>query len=167
MQGNETLKNKILDIIKELEDINKKLNSKAIDKAIGNLKIAIYGDKVGAEGFYHSYIREKLLEIFKGNQYIESSGTKLSNLGFRPDLVIINDKKVIIAEIETDKKRAINKMRKIANLINNIKKHPIATNREVKVIFCLLSSDSKIINKAKMYGFELFVLDNGRLKKLC
>ncbi|WP_456372671.1 hypothetical protein [Methanocaldococcus sp.] len=168
MQRVETLKvkDRILKIIDELNEINRELKNKAIEKAIENLKIAVYGDKIGSEGFYHNYMREKLLEMFQGSQYIESSGTKISNLGFRPDLVIINKKELIIAEIETNNKRALRKMEKIAKVLDKLKNLPIATNRNVRIIFCLLETNDKIITKAKKHNFEIFVLDNFEIKRL-
>ena len=152
-------------ILKELEEINSKLRSRALERAIENIKIALHSEKVGSEGFEHSYIRSKLIEMMGGNVYIESEQTGLSKLGFRPDLVMIKGNEVIIAEIETDKGRALKKMRKIAKLMDKLKSHPIVANRRLKVIFALSKWDERILDFAKRCGFEVLLLEGGDLRK--
>ncbi len=162
MQVHERLKR----ILKELEDINKDLKSKAIENAIESLKIALHGEKVGSEGFEHSYIRRKLMETFGGNIYVESGGTKISKLGFRPDLVIIREGEVIIAEIETDARRALKKMDVVAKKLEIAKRYPVFANRKLRVIFALSKEDERAESKAKELGFELFVLEGEELVKV-
>jgi len=155
----------IKEIIKKLEEINKELKNKAIDKAIENLKISLYGEKIGSEGFYHSYIRKKLLELFSGNIYVESSNTGFSKIGFRPDLLIVNDKELIIIEIETNKKRAKNKMNKIYKNLDRIKLHSLAINRKIKIVFCSTFFDKELIKEAKEKNFEVYILKGKDLIK--
>ncbi len=162
MQIDERLKR----ILRELEDINKNLKSKAVEDAIESLKIALHGEKVGSEGFRHSYIRKKLIEYFGGNVYIESGGTGISKIGFRPDLVIIREKDVIIAEIETDMKKAMKKMEKIAEKIEDLKKNPIFVNRRLRIVFAISEENERIKSRAKKLGFELFVLRDKELAKV-
>ena len=150
-------------IIKRLEELNCELNSNAIKKAIENLKIAIYGKKVGSEGFEHSYIREKLFELFSGNIYVESANTGFSKIGFRPDLLIVNDKELIIVEIETNKKRAKNKMSKICKNLEKIKAFPLSINRKVRIVFCLTFYDDEFLKEAKEKNFEVYILKGKEL----
>ncbi|WP_456327843.1 hypothetical protein [Archaeoglobus sp.] len=156
---------KLKKILRELEEINATLKSKALERAIENVKIALHGEKVGSEGFEHSYIRSKLIERIGGNVYVESEQTGLSKLGFRPDLVMIKDDEVIIAEIETDKSRALKKMRKVAKLMDRLKSHPIVANRRLKVIFALSKWDDRILDFAKRCGFEVLLFEGGDLRK--
>ncbi|ADB58110.1 hypothetical protein [Archaeoglobus profundus] len=161
MQVYERLK----EILEELERINYVLRSKALERAIENIKIALHGEKVGSEGFEHSYIRHKLIEKIGGNVYIESGQTGLSKLGFRPDLVIIKDEEVIIAEIETDKGRALKKMRKVARLLKDLKSYPIIANRKVRVVFALSKWDERVLSFAESCGFEVLLFEGEDLRK--
>ncbi|WP_457548609.1 hypothetical protein [Archaeoglobus sp.] len=152
-------------ILKELEEINATLKSKALERAIENVKIALHGEKIGSEGYEHSYIRSKLIERMGGNVYIESEQTGLSKLGFRPDLVMIRGDEVVIAEIETDKSRALKKMRKVAKLMDKLKSHPIVANRRLKIIFALSKWDDRVLDFAKRCGFEVLLLEGRDLRK--
>lgn len=162
MQVHERLKK----ILEELEEINQILKSKAVENAIESLRIALHGEKIGSEGFEHSYIRRKLIELFGGNVYVESGGTSISKIGFRPDLVIVRGDEVIIAEIETDKRNAIRKMTRIAKNIEKIKRLPILAGRKLRVVFAVIEEDEKVKSKAKDLGFELFVLKGYELVKV-
>ena len=146
-------------ILKELEEINLDLRSRAIEKAIENIKIALHGDKVGCEGFEHSYMRKKVVEMFGGNVYVESELTGISKLGYRPDLVIVKGDEVIIVEIETERRRALKKMEKVYKILDKIKENPIFSGRRVRVVFALLKWDDEILRFAKSKGFEVYVFD--------
>jgi hypothetical protein len=78
---------------------------------------------------------------------------------------MIKGNEVIIAEIETDKGRALKKMRKIAKLMDKLKSHPIVANRRLKVIFALSKWDERILDFAKRCGFEVLLLEGGDLRK--
>lgn len=154
-------------ILKELEEIKRFWRSKAIDDAIECLKIALHGERIGSEGFEHSYIREKLLNIFGGgNVYLESEGTKISKIGFRPDIVIIRGKDVIIAEIENDKREVIKKIVKVAERIEKLKRHPVLANRNLRIVFATSDWDEKIISKVRNFGFEFFAFNGDTLIKI-
>jgi len=150
-------------ILEELEDINKNLKSKALEKAIENIKTALHGEKVGSESFEHSYMRSKIVEMFGGNVYVESELTKLSKIGYRPDLVIIKGNEAIIVEIETDKRRALKKMEKVTKILNKIRSQPILANRKLRILFVLSSWDEKVLNYAKSKNFEVYVLKDDEL----
>lgn len=153
-------------ILKELEELNRVLKSKAVENAIESLRIALHGERVGSEGFEHSYIRMKLIELFGGNVYVESEGTKVSKIGLRPDLVIVKGNEVILAEIETDERKAIKKMIKVAENIEKIKRNPIFASRRLRVVFAISEYDERVKSKAKDLGFELFVLKGDELVKV-
>ncbi len=151
------------EMINKLEKINNELNNKAIEKAIEYLKIALKSEKVGSEGYVHSFIRSLVLKKFKGNVYIESQQTKFSKIGFRPDVIILNEKEIIIIEIETNKKRAEEKLKKIINRFPEIEKLPLCNQRKIKIVFCLSFYDADLIKKIKNQKFEVFILKNNEL----
>ncbi len=168
MQKSEVVE-KIKKMVEDLTIINKDLNDKAIESAINNLKIFISsGKKIGREEYYHSLMREMILNIL-GNKlgcYVESKSLNFVKLGFRPDIVLISEKEIIIIEIETDKRRTLKKMNKIYKSLENIYSLPITTNRKIKVIFCLAEEWKEVINIAKKYNFFVYVLENNKLKKV-
>ncbi len=147
-------------ILKELEEINETLRSKAVGKAIENIKIALHGEKIGGEGFEHSYIRSKLIELLGGNVYVESEQTGISKLGFRPDLIVIKGEDVYLIEIETDKRRALRKMKRLAEKLEELKRHPVVTNRNLRVLFVLKSYDERLLEIANAFDFEVLDVEN-------
>lgn len=149
-------------VLEELEDLNSTLKSKAIEKAIENVKIALYSEKVGSEGFKHSYMRRRIVEILGGNVYVESELTGISKIGYRPDLVIIRGNEVRIVEIETDRRGALRKMRKVSNLLKDLK--TFARGRTLKVTFVISDWDENVLKFAKDKGFEIYLLEGEELR---
>ena len=118
---------KLREIIKQLNEINKVVNSKSIEKAIENIEIAI-GElrslkRKSSEGLDHYKAKIKLLEKILengGSCYLESEQTKLSKLGYRPDAVVIKDKEVVLVEIETNQARMLRKLKKLRKVYPKI-----------------------------------------------
>ncbi len=152
-------------ILGELEEINCELKSKALEKAIENIKIALHGEKIGGEGFEHSYMRRKIVEMIGGNVYVESELTGISKLGYRPDLVIVKGNEAMIVEIETEKRNALRKMKKVSKILSKIKSNPIFSKRILRVIFVLSSWDDDVLRFAKSKGFDVYLFKGDELFK--
>ncbi len=156
MQGD--VKSRLNAILTELEEINREFKSKALEKAMEFLKIAISEEieLKGSESFNHYIAKKRLIEMLGGSIYLESESTKISKIGYRPDAVIIRGDEVIILEIETDKKKALKKFEKIKKNYNKILSNPIFTNRKARIIFGVFDVDEKLIKKAESVGIELY-----------
>ncbi len=151
-------------VLKELETIEDK--NKALLKAIEYLKIAKNNEVYGFESQAHNLIRKKIIKLFEGAVYQESKDTGFSKkAGFRPDIIILNQKEIIIVEIETNKKRAKNKINKISKNFDKIKALPLAINRKIKIVFCLTFFDKDLIKEIKEKNFEVYILKSNEIIK--
>ncbi len=152
------VKSRLKAILAELEEINRELKSKALEKALEFLKIALSEEieLKGYESFNHYIAKKRLIEMFGGNCYLESERTKISKIGYRPDAIIIRDDEVIILEIETDKNKASKKFEKIRKNYNKIITNPIFTNRKARIVFGVFDIDENLIKKAESIGVELY-----------
>ena len=162
MQGDSEVVKRLRGILKELEEINTILRSSAVDKALEYLRIAMDESLKlkGVEGFDHYTAKVKLVnELLKegGSCYLEAEQTKLSKIGYRPDAVIIRDDEIVIVEIETDRSRAVKKLKKLKRCLDKIKTHPIVGNRRLRIVFGILDElDEKGKELAKQLGVEVY-----------
>lgn len=159
---------KLRKILRELESINKEMNSKALRKAIDYIKIALKEEKdlKGSEGFAHYLAKKRLAELFGGCCYYESEGTGLSKEGYRPDAILIKDDEAIILEVETDKRRILKKFEKIRRNYDKILSNPIFTNRRVRIVFGVFDFDDRIARRAKNLGIELYKINEEKIERI-
>lgn len=168
MQGDiERVRRELEEIVERLENINKLVDIKSIEKAIEELRIAI-GEiesfrRKSTEGLGHYSAKVKLIEeLMKGGGtcYLESEQTKLSKIGYRPDAVIVKDDEVIFVEIETDQRRMLKKLKKIKKLWDKIIQSPILTGRRLRIVFGIIDervkeeliSEIKKLNTIEIYA---------------
>ncbi|GEM_PF-942972 len=168
MQGDiERVRKELEEIVERLENINRLVSIKSIEKAIEELRIAV-GElesfrRKSTEGLDHYSAKIKLIEeLMKGGGtcYLESEQTKLSKIGYRPDAVIVKDDEVIFVEIETDQRRMLRKLKKIRKLWDKIIQSPILTGRRLKIAFGVtdeklreeLISEIKKLNNVEIYA---------------
>ncbi|HIP24880.1 MAG TPA: hypothetical protein EYG81_00205 [Archaeoglobus profundus] len=159
---------KLKDIIRQLNEINRIVNSKAIEKAIENIEIAI-GElrslkRKSSEGLDHYKAKIKLLEKILedgGSCYLESEQTKLSKLGYRPDAVVIKDREVILVEIETDQSRMLRKLKKLRKVYPKILQSPILIGRSLRIVFGVTGNiKQKVIEEAKkLNNIEIYKIN--------
>ncbi len=176
MQGdNERLRRELEEIVERLENINRLVNFKSIERAIEEIKIAI-GElesfrRKSTEGLDHYSAKVKLIEeLMKdgGTCYLESEQTKLSKIGYRPDAVIVKDEEVIFVEIETDQRRLLRKLKKIRKLWSKIIQSPILTGRRLRIVFGV--SDERIgkevISETKKLNVEIYAVSSDSIFRL-
>jgi len=160
-------------ILEELEDIRRDFAIKSLDKAIEDLKIAVKElykiERKGLESLDHYDAKAKILEMIGGTHYLEAEHTKLSKIGYRPDAVVIKDREVVIVEVERDRRRLLNKVRKIKKLYNEILKNPILTGRKLRFVFGLvdIDLDSEIVKELKtLKDIEIYKIIKNKIKKI-
>jgi len=168
MQGNiERIKRELEEILSRLDDISREIDSRAIQRAIEELRIAMSEleslRRKSTEGLDHYSAKVKLIEeLMKdgGTCYLESEQTKLSKIGYRPDAVIVKDDEVIFVEIETDQRRMIGKLKKIKRLWDKILQSPILTGRRLRIAFGI--TDEKLreesISEVKKLNVEIYAV---------
>ena len=166
---------KLREIIKQLNEINKVVNSKAIEKAIENIEIAISElrslKRKSSEGLDHYKAKIKLLEKILengGSCYLESEQTKLSKLGYRPDAVVIKDKEVVLVEIETNQARMLRKLKKLRKVYPKILQSPILIGRSLRIIFGVVGEvKQEIVEEAKkLNNVEIYKINDNISKIL-
>ena len=161
MQG-DVLK-EIAEILDRLERLREKVESGALGRAIEELRIAL--EEMGGvrrksnEGLRHYLAKVELLRRFEGSVYLEAEETGLSKIGYRPDAVVIGDEEVVIIEIETDPRRAMEKVRKIERKMGEIRRSPITTNRRLRIVMGVLGKvGEELRRKARKVGVEVVEL---------
>jgi len=178
MQGDfERIRKELEEILSRLDYINRIVDSRAIQRAIEELRIAM-GEldslrRKSTEGLDHYSAKVRLIEeLMKdgGSCYLESEQTKLSRIGYRPDAVIVKDDEVIFVEIETDQRRMIEKLRKLRRLWDKILQSPILTGRRLRIVFGVLNENVKdelILEAKKLDNVEIYgVLSDGLIRIL-
>ncbi len=161
MQG-DVLK-EIGEILERLESLRGRVRSRALERAIEELRIAI--EEMGGvkrksnEGLRHYLAKVELLKRFEGSVYLEAEETGLSKIGYRPDAVVIGDDEIVIVEIETDPRRAIEKIEKIKRKMDKIKRSPITTNRRLRIVMGILGKvREELRRRAEEVGVEIVEL---------
>ncbi len=177
MQGDsEDLERKLRNVLRELKEVGKIFKSRTIDKAIEDVKIAIRElqelKRKSSEGLEHYNAKIVLLNMLlkdSGSFYLEAEQTKLSKIGYRPDVVIIKDKEVIILEIERDQSRMLKKLRKLKRIYDRILQSPILTGRNLRIIFGITCEriNDRILNVAKeINNVEIYKIKNNKIKRI-
>ncbi len=169
-------------IIDELESINRILKSRSLENAIKEIRIAIKEQnfklkRKSNESMEH-YIMKNLLfnEIIKEGDayYLEAEDTKLSRVGYRPDIVILRENDAIFIEIERNPRNIIKKLVNIKDKQRKIKNHSIFTGRSVKVVFGVLGNevDENILKNIKKiekyidFDVDVYLYSGENLKKV-
>ncbi len=165
----ERVRKELEEIVEKLENINRLVNFKSIERAIEELRIAVRELKSfrrkSTEGLDHYSAKVKLIEeLMKGGGtcYLESEQTKLSKIGYRPDAVIVKDDEVIFVEIETDQRRLLRKLKKIKKLWDRIIQSPILTGRRLRIVFGVLDEriGKEVILEAKKLNVEIYAVSS-------
>ena len=153
----------IVEILDRLERLKEKVNSGALNRAVEELRIAL--EEMGGirrksnEGLKHYLAKVELLKRFKGSVYLEAEETGLAKIRYRPDAVVIGEREVVIIEIETDARRAMEKVRKIERKIDEIRKSPITTNRRLRIVMGVVGKVGKELRRrAERVGIEVVEL---------
>ncbi len=175
MQGDfEDVKRRIEKAVEMLEDVLRVFKSKPVSRAIEELRIALMEieglKRKSCEGIDHYTLKSMLVEELTkdgGSCYLESEGTGISKMRYRPDAVILKDDELIIVEVETDQRRMAEKIEKVSRVIGKIKSSPLATGRRVRVVFGVVEDlRDDLREKARERGFEVYCLSSGRLLKI-
>ena len=165
-----------MEILSRLEALRGRIKSKALERAIAELKIALKdldkGIRKSSEGLDHFSAKLKILKELTrdgGSCYIESEQTGISKIGYRPDAIVINDKELIILEIETDQRRMVEKLRKIRRKWDEITSTPMLTGRRLRIVFGVTDSELKdyVLKEAKkLSGIEIYSISDDDIVRL-
>ena len=170
----EEVRKRVEEALRMLEDVSKVFDSKPILRAIEELKIALMEingvKRKSTEGLDHYRVKLKLVdELTKdgGSCYLESEGTGLSKIGYRPDAVIVKKDELVILEVETDQRRMVRKIRKLLDILPRIKSSPLATGRRLRVVFGVTGDvRDEIRDIAGSAGFEVYTVKEGRVLRV-
>jgi len=172
----DSVRGEIVEILRRLEDLRGQVGSRALERAIMELRIALNdldrGIRRSSEGLDHYSVKLRLIEKFTedgGSCYIESEQTKISKIGYRPDAIIIKDDELIIVEVETDQRRMIEKLRKIRRKWNEITSTPLLTGRRLRIVFGVTDNELRddVLREARrLVGVEIYSVSDGGIVRL-
>ena len=167
------VKEKLIRILKDLEEVRSKISIKSLEKAIEDIKIAINElekiERKGLESLDHYSAKAKILEMIGGTYYLEAEHTKISKIGYRPDVVVIKDDEVVLIEIERDRRRFINRIKKIKKFYDKILNLPILANRRLRIVFGIVGFEinQDVIKELKRLDcVEVYKIANDKIEKI-